>query len=55
MAPTAVWHVSTEPKNRSTGRRDESKSYQTPTLVKGAILSVVTASVTPLSGVTQDQ
>jgi len=53
MAPTAVRHVSTEPKNRNTGWQSKSKSYQAPTLVKGAILSAVTAIV-QTSGVTQD-
>jgi hypothetical protein len=47
MAPTAVRNVSTEPTNRSTGRQSNSKSYQAPTLVKGAILSAVTAGANP--------
>jgi hypothetical protein len=55
MAPTAARNVSTEPKNRSTGRQSKSKSYRTPTLVKAAILSAVTANNTSISGVTQDR
>jgi hypothetical protein len=54
MALTAVRIAGTEPNNRSTDRQSKSKSYQTPTLVKGAILSAVTANTTRVSAVTQD-
>ena len=51
MATNAAKNVSAESNDRSTGRRGESKSYEPPTLVKGAILSVVTASDGRVSGV----
>jgi hypothetical protein len=54
MATNAVRHISTEPKNRSTGWQSKSNSYQAPTLVKGAILSAVTALLN-VSGITQDK
>jgi hypothetical protein len=54
MATAAVRHVSTQPKNRSSGRQRKSKSYQAPTLVKGAILSAVTAEASP-SAIRSDQ
>ena len=51
MATNAVSNVSTESNDRSTGRRGESKSYQAPTLVKGAILSAVTAGDSRVSSI----
>jgi hypothetical protein len=54
MTTTAVGHVGAKPNNSSAGRPRKSKTYQAPTLVKGAILSAVTASDTQTSGVTTD-
>jgi len=51
MATNAAKNISTGSNDRSIGRRGKSKSYQSPTLVKGAVLSTVTASIGGLSGV----
>ena len=43
MATNAVSDVSIGSSNRSTSRRNVSRPYRAPTLVKGPVLSVITA------------